>query len=141
MEIGLPDDIEHARQLLNDSMSWQNFDHQNFVDDLLQEIAGKTNIVVQYLPEGYRATYNCAKLQTQGEASHINDGISDLVIEHHGETAVMSPAIVKKIEINLHGQTPEDIQRVLQMAIQEISQSMSGGAGGGRDCGYAFGID
>jgi hypothetical protein len=57
-EIGKPDDIEKAKQVFVGSMGWENFDHQNYLDDLLQEIGGKTNIVVQYLPEGYRAAYD-----------------------------------------------------------------------------------
>lgn len=56
---GTPDDLEEAKRVFAASTEWSAFDYDNYLDDLLQEIAGKTNIVVQYLGDGeYRAAYD-----------------------------------------------------------------------------------
>lgn len=62
---GTPDDFDKAVKVFIESIQWSNFDHANYVDDLLQEIAAKTNIVVQYLNDDdgnpvseYRAAYD-----------------------------------------------------------------------------------
>lgn len=53
-EHGLTQKME---QTLRKIFEWLNFDDVNFMDDLLQEIAGETNIVVQRIgPNRYRAT-------------------------------------------------------------------------------------
>lgn len=41
-------DTKEVDKLLLGVAAWQQFDAVNFMDDLLQEIAGATNIVVQY---------------------------------------------------------------------------------------------
>lgn len=41
-------DTKEVDNVLLKIVTWQQFDAVNFMDDLLQEIAGETNIVVQY---------------------------------------------------------------------------------------------
>lgn len=56
---GTPDDFKKAQCILMESMAWTSFNTESYLDDLLQEIAGATGIVVQYLPDGrYRARYS-----------------------------------------------------------------------------------
>lgn len=47
-------------QVFSESMRWENFDYDHYLDDLFQEIAGKTNIVIQYDrgEQAYRAAYD-----------------------------------------------------------------------------------
>jgi hypothetical protein len=56
---GRPQDFEKAKEIFIGSMNWPTFSPNDYLDDLLQEIAGKTNIVVQYIGVGnYRAAYD-----------------------------------------------------------------------------------
>jgi len=56
--------IAAIQQVLLESMTWDSIDPDDFMDGLLQEIAGRTSIVVQYGGYGeygsvrYRATYD-----------------------------------------------------------------------------------
>lgn len=45
---GTPADYERALDVLRASAEWENFTLDNYVDDVLQQIAGETNIVCQY---------------------------------------------------------------------------------------------
>lgn len=59
---GKPQDYNKALSQLARSADWETFDSVNYLDELLQEIAGATNIVCQYSLEGltthYRACYD-----------------------------------------------------------------------------------
>ena len=60
---GTPEDFDKAVAVFAESAEWSNFDYNSYTDDLLQEIGGRTNIVVQYLNNGnavseYRACYD-----------------------------------------------------------------------------------
>ncbi len=56
---GTPDDLEKAKTTLAEVTAWPSVDASTMMDDLLQEIAGATNIVVQYdLKGAYRAAYD-----------------------------------------------------------------------------------
>jgi hypothetical protein len=62
---GTPQDYGLALDVLRESAEWDIFTSANFLDDVLQEIAGKTNIVCQYDDERrfqstatYRAAYD-----------------------------------------------------------------------------------
>ena len=63
LQNGTPGDFQRAIEVFVESTDWSNFDRIDYVDDLLQEIAGRTNIVVQYLNNDnpvseYRAAYD-----------------------------------------------------------------------------------
>ncbi|MCW0053980.1 hypothetical protein OIV36_31420, partial [Burkholderia pseudomallei] len=45
---GTPEDYGRALDVLRASAEWENFDLDCYLDDVLQEIAGQTNIVCQY---------------------------------------------------------------------------------------------
>lgn len=60
---GKPEDFQRALAVFAESAEWSNFDRCEYLDDLLEEIAGRTNIVVQYIDNGnsvseYRAAYD-----------------------------------------------------------------------------------
>lgn len=46
-----------AVSILGESTRWENFDADDYLDDLLQEIAGHTNIVCQYEKIGLTTRY------------------------------------------------------------------------------------
>lgn len=60
---GTPEDIEKTKISLAEVIGWTEVSPHNLMDELLQEIAGETNIVVQYgnSGEGYRAAYDDRK--------------------------------------------------------------------------------
>lgn len=43
-----PDAYQRMLGVMRESTEWQDFDARNFLDDVLQEIGGATNYVVQY---------------------------------------------------------------------------------------------
>ncbi|WP_176331408.1 hypothetical protein [Burkholderia vietnamiensis] len=45
---GTPNDYDRALDVLRRSAEWENFDFDHYLDDVLQEIGGETNIVCQY---------------------------------------------------------------------------------------------
>ncbi|ARL04373.1 hypothetical protein BOC44_21660 (plasmid) [Burkholderia pseudomallei] len=45
---GTPNDYNRALDVLRSSAEWENFDFDHYLDDVLQEIGSKTNIVCQY---------------------------------------------------------------------------------------------
>jgi hypothetical protein len=51
---GTPNDYDRALDVLRRSAEWENFDFDHYLDDVLQEIGGETNIVCQY--DGDRAS-------------------------------------------------------------------------------------
>lgn len=55
-------DLEIIRSVLMKVPDWKEFNSLTFLDDILQEIAGATNIVIEYelgiLPRKYRACYD-----------------------------------------------------------------------------------
>lgn len=54
-----PGDFQRALGVMRESAGWDTIDPKEFVDDLLQEIAGVTNIVVQFDTDGtWRAAYD-----------------------------------------------------------------------------------
>lgn len=60
---GKPDDYQRALEVLRASTEWDEFALDTYLDDLLQEIAGETNIVCQYDGDTasgrrFRATYD-----------------------------------------------------------------------------------
>jgi hypothetical protein len=56
---GTPEDLEKTRVSLYEIFTWDTVAPGSLMDDLLQEIAGATNIVVQYDRNGlYRAAYD-----------------------------------------------------------------------------------
>jgi hypothetical protein len=61
---GTPADYDRALDVLRASAEWADFSSDHFLDDLLQEIAGETNIVCQYGDRGihsarvFRAAYD-----------------------------------------------------------------------------------
>lgn len=55
---GTPDDIKRAVEVMVESTGWDAINPQEYFDELLQEIAGVTNIVVQYQDRTYRAAYD-----------------------------------------------------------------------------------
>jgi hypothetical protein len=64
---GTPADYERALDVLRASAEWENFDLENYLDDVLQEIGGETNIVCQYDGDKatglrYRAAYDDAPI-------------------------------------------------------------------------------
>lgn len=64
---GDPEDWVKAQEILANSMLWDNFsDPKEYLDDVLQEIAGATNIVFSYLSnDTYRAKYDMESEVTQ----------------------------------------------------------------------------
>lgn len=62
-EVATPADRIVAMDILFMTKGWSEVEPESFLDDLLQEIGGKTNIVVQYRREGilpalFRAAYD-----------------------------------------------------------------------------------
>ncbi|KVX33911.1 hypothetical protein WT31_09565 [Burkholderia territorii] len=62
---GKPEDYMRALDVLRTSAEWDNFDLKTYLDDVLQEIAGETNIVCQYdqdtvTARRFRAAYDVA---------------------------------------------------------------------------------
>ena len=56
---GTPDDFDRVVQVFVKSTTWDNFDYQNYLDDLFQEIGAATNIVIRNTENGrYRAAYD-----------------------------------------------------------------------------------
>lgn len=54
-----PGDFSRVVQVLVESTQWTGMTPGNYLDDVLQEIAGVTNIVCQYLEDGtYQAAYD-----------------------------------------------------------------------------------
>lgn len=48
--------VDALRESFMNLCTWNSFDEPTFLDDMLQEIAGATNIVCQKLEEGWVAT-------------------------------------------------------------------------------------
>ncbi len=55
---GKPEDIEKLAGAILEIMSWSEVNEKTLLDDLLQEIAGATGIVVQYVCGGESSTEN-----------------------------------------------------------------------------------
>lgn len=55
-----PEDWEKVKSTLLKVTEWPSIDHKDFLDELLQEIAGDTNIIVEYTGEGFERQYRAA---------------------------------------------------------------------------------
>jgi hypothetical protein len=55
---GTPDDFKRVVEVMAETTRWESIDSTSFLDDLLQEIAGVTNIVVQQQDGKFRAAYD-----------------------------------------------------------------------------------
>jgi hypothetical protein len=57
---GKPQDFQKALFELSKVPAWTLFDSKGFLDDVLQEISGATNIVCEHVRDGHTTRYRAA---------------------------------------------------------------------------------
>ncbi|MBR8189050.1 hypothetical protein KDW82_08260 [Burkholderia vietnamiensis] len=77
---GKPEDYMRALEVLRTSADWDNFDLDTYLDDVLQEIAGETNIVCQsdrdtVTARRFRAAYDVASEDVEGAERRCSPGM------------------------------------------------------------------